>query len=75
MSSNLIFVDRRQGQERRSEQDVTAASAVDTLQHKPRKTSDRRDRARNLLEDYYAYMRKYLGKTDYVEAQRAGKAK
>jgi hypothetical protein len=73
MSSNLVFVDRRKGQDRRLDEDPCKDLDIDLYHRKRRKSADRRDNSRDITDDYYAYMRKQLGKADYVETPKAKK--
>ncbi len=73
MSSNLVFVDRRKGQDRRVDEDPCKDLDIDLYHRKRRKSADRRDSSRDITDDYYAYMRKQLGKADYVEPPKVKK--
>jgi len=54
---NRIFIDRRrQGRDRREEQDLCEGLDVDIYHRKRRKKSDRRAEDRSLGQDYDAYM-------------------
>jgi hypothetical protein len=64
MSSNLVFVDRRKGKDRRLEDDPCRDFDVDLFHSKRRQSVERRDTKRNIMDDYYAYMRKQLGKAE-----------
>lgn len=64
MSSNLVFVDRRRKEDRRLEEDPCRDFNIDLFHRKRRKSAERRDSARSLIDDYYAYMRKQLGKAE-----------
>lgn len=70
MSSNLVFVDRRKGHDRRLDEDPCRELDVDLYHRKRRKSTDRRDDSRDITDDYYAYMRKQLGKADYTETPK-----
>ncbi len=70
MSSNLVFVDRRRSQDRRLDKDPCQELEVDLYHRKRRKSTERRDTSRDIAEDYYAYMRRKLSKTDYTEPEK-----
>lgn len=50
-----IFVDRRNGRDRRRERDPCAHMPLDLYHRKRRKSKDRRAIGRSLEQDYYAY--------------------
>lgn len=56
MKKPLIFVDRRNGNDRRLDLDPCSNLPVDLYHRKRRKSKDRRESCRSLSEDYYAYM-------------------
>ncbi len=56
MSQNFVFVNRRKGDDRRTDRDPCKNLQVDLFHRKRRKSTERRDCARSLSEDYYAYM-------------------
>ena len=73
MVQKLVFVNRRRGTDRRFEKDPCKDLPVDLYHRKRRKSKDRRDATRTLIDDYYAYMQKIVksaqaklssGKTD-----------
>lgn len=43
---------------------------MDLYNSKRRKSADRRDNSRDITDDYYAYMRRQLGKADYSEPEK-----
>lgn len=73
MRSNLIFVDRRKGNDRREKEDSSGELDADLSADNRRHASDRRTSFRSLLDDYYAYMKKQLGKTAYLEPEKRKK--
>ncbi len=70
MSSHLIFVDRRKNEDRRLDEDPCRDLNMDLYNSKRRKSADRRDNSRDITDDYYAYMRRQLGKADYSEPEK-----
>jgi|GEM_PF-4719523 len=55
MPKNPVFVNRRKENDRRTESDPCKDLPVDLLHRKRRKSTDRRDPSKSLVEDYYAY--------------------
>ena len=55
MKDAKIFIDRRRGRDRRIERDLCKEMKVDMYHRKRRKTADRREKSRTLVQDYYAY--------------------
>lgn len=55
MKQTLVFINRRKGDDRREDRDPCKDLTVDLFHRKRRKSTDRRDSARSLSEDYYAY--------------------
>lgn len=62
VNTKVVFVDRRQGQDRRLDEDPCKAMPMDLFNRKRRKSKDRRDTDRSLSDDYYAFMEKTLSK-------------
>jgi hypothetical protein len=56
MNSLKIFVDRRQGDERRLDSDPCKNMPIDIYHRKRRKSTDRRHPQRTLVDDYQAYL-------------------
>jgi len=56
MNSHKIFIDRRQGDERRLDTDPCKNMSIDIYHRKRRKSIDRRHPARTLADDYQAYL-------------------
>lgn len=56
MTKKLIFVDRRRGHDRRLDEDPCKTMPIDLFHRKRRKSSERRDTSRSLVEDYYAFI-------------------
>lgn len=61
MNSQIVFVDRRKGGDRRADFDPCRNLEVDLFHRKRRKTRERRSQHRSLTDDYYAYMHAKLG--------------
>lgn len=57
---SVFFVDRRKGQDRRQDADPCRDLPVDLYHRKRRKSTERRDTSKTLMDDYYAYMQKVL---------------
>jgi hypothetical protein len=55
MSLHKIFIDRRQGDERRLDSDPCKNMPIDIYHRKRRKSIDRRHPQRTLIDDYKAY--------------------
>jgi hypothetical protein len=55
MSLHKIFIDRRQGDERRLDSDPCKNMPIDIYHRKRRKSIDRRHPQRTLVDDYKAY--------------------
>jgi len=60
MTQKLVFVNRRRGVDRRFEKDPGKELPVDPHHQKRRKSTERRDTTRSLIDDYYAYMQKTI---------------
>lgn len=75
MRSNFVFIDRRKGTDRRVDEDPSQQLDVDLAEGKRRNSRERRASARSILEDYYAYMKKQLGKAAYTEPAKKKRAK
>lgn len=60
MVQKLIFVNRRQGADRRFDLDPSKNIAADLYHRKRRKSAERRNQTRSLIDDYYAYMQKTI---------------
>lgn len=56
MKPNIVFVNRRKGNDRRTDMDPCKELDVDLFHRKRRKKKERRNQARSLTEDYYAYV-------------------
>lgn len=56
----VIFVNRRKGSDRREDMDPCKDIPLDLYHRKRRKSRERRDIAKSLTDDYYAYMQKVL---------------
>lgn len=57
MNPTGFFIDRRQGNERRTDPDPCKNMSLDLFHRKRRKSGrDRRAADRTLIDDYYAYM-------------------
>lgn len=56
MKPNIIFVNRRKGEDRREESDPCKDLDLDLCHRKRRKKRERRDQNRSLSGDYYAYV-------------------
>ena len=74
MTKPFVFVDRRKGNDRREESDPCRDMDLDLYHRKRRKSKDRRDPTRSLMDDYYAYMQKTLnqihGKTTTEKSKK-----
>jgi hypothetical protein len=55
MSKDTIFINRRQNL-RRTEPDPCTDLSMDLYHRKRRKSTERRDKGRTLVDDYYAYV-------------------
>jgi len=65
---SVFFVDRRKGRDRRQDADPCRNLPVDLYHRKRRKSTERRDTSRTLMDDYYAYIQKVLTQSpDYQE--------
>lgn len=60
MTQKLVFVNRRQGTDRRFDLDPCKNIAADLYHRKRRKSVERRNLKRSLIDDYYAYMQKTI---------------
>ncbi len=67
MNPNIIFVNRRNGNDRREDADPCKDLDVDLYHRKRRKKTERRSMDRTLTEDYYAYIQAKLQKTQGSE--------
>ncbi len=56
MTPNFVFVNRRKGNDRRTDRDPCKNLDLDLYHRKRRKSKDRRNQDRSLTEDYYAYI-------------------
>ena len=56
--THVVFVNRRTGEDRRTEQDRCKNMDIDLFHRKRRKSSDRRANNRSLAEDYFAFSEK-----------------
>jgi len=59
MDRNIVFVDRRSRQERRSDTDPCKDIAVDLYHRMRRKSVDRRSPAKSLVQDYFDFVESY----------------
>lgn len=57
--SEVVFVNRRRGQDRRLEQDRCKDMPMDLFHRKRRKSTERRDSNRTLADDYAAFSEKH----------------
>ena len=58
----LIFVDRRNGKDRRFDVDPCKDMKIDLHHRKRRKSAERRDTSKNLVDDYYAFTQSRVSK-------------
>ena len=56
MNQHKIFVDRRRGEDRRLDEDPCRNMPIDIYHRKRRKSTDRRQPERSLVDDYKAYL-------------------
>ena len=56
MSDKYVFVDRRGGKDRRFESDPCRNMSLDLFHRKRRKSKERRELGRTLMDDYYAFI-------------------
>lgn len=56
MGEKRVFVDRRQGADRRTDPDPCRHLPMDLYHRKRRKSKDRRRQDRTLADDYYAFI-------------------
>lgn len=56
MPNSRVFINRRNGRERRLEDDPCEHMALDLFHRKRRKSTDRRSPKRTLKEDYFAFL-------------------
>ncbi|WP_086931027.1 hypothetical protein [Agarilytica rhodophyticola] len=63
MTQKLVFVNRRRGTDRRFDLDPCKNIAADLYHRKRRKSAERRNLTRSLIDDYYAYMQKTIEQT------------
>ena len=52
----FVFVNRRKGVDRRYENDPCKDMDIDLFHRKRRKSSERRDLSKTLIDDYYAFV-------------------
>ena len=52
----FVFVNRRKGVDRRYEQDPCKNMDIDLFHRKRRKSTERRDLSKTILDDYYAFV-------------------
>lgn len=62
MDTTLVFVNRREGDDRREDMDPCKDIPMDLYHRKRRKSKERRDTGKTLTDDYYSYMQKVLDK-------------
>ena len=67
MNTNIVFVNRRKGNDRRTDFDPCKNLEVDLFHRKRRKTKERRSLHRTLTEDYYAYVQAKLKDVQALE--------
>lgn len=68
MNQHSIFVNRRKGDDRRTDLDPCKNLSLDLYHRKRRKSQERRDAARSLSEDYYAYLESAFVSTDLLSS-------
>ncbi len=56
MNPEVVFIDRRKGQDRRLDTDPCKNIPLDLYHRKRRKSKERRASDRSLREDYFAYL-------------------
>lgn len=68
MNSDVLFVNRRKGGDRRLDRDPCKDLPLDLYHRKRRKSKERRNSRRSLSEDYFAYqVSAHVEETESVE--------
>ncbi len=70
MNHELVFIDRRKGKDRRFDLDPCKNMKIDLHHRKRRKSAERRDPTKDLVDDYYAFTQSVVLKEQLFSGKR-----